>query len=257
LIHAEVEDISSDTGRMRVQQPSAPSRYGRLRVERSDLSAARWLEQRPPGHDGFGTVAGVSAPGFDAYARILHPARLGADPVRWDRVAGLYGRSVSAATRWHELIAAEDPILYRNDDTPAVPGVWDEHPNEGPVPADVARTLIAVLARHTSTPDRCWYGLWEGYGHYDWDGFPVFHTPGRAEILLSGPLDDADSPAPGTTDGVPQIPDLWWPEDRAWCVGGDVDLVSTYVGGSAACITDLLATPGLEAYAVTETSTVN
>jgi hypothetical protein len=242
---------------MYVHQFPPPSLYGRLRIERSDLAPARWLEQRPPGNDGFGTVAGVCAPGFDAYARILHPARLGADPVRWDRVAALYGHSVSATTRWHELIGAEDPILYRNDDTPAVPGVWDEHPEEGPTPTDVARILISVLTRHTRTPDHCWYGLWEGYGHYDWDGLPVFRTPGRDEILLAGRLDDADSPAHDTIEVLPELPDLWWPQDRAWCVGGDVDLVSTYIGGSAACIADLLATPGLEAHAITETSTVN
>ncbi|MGW6530913.1 hypothetical protein [Streptomyces venezuelae] len=234
-----------------------PDLYGRLRVERHDLSPAHWLAQRPSGADGFGTVAAVCAPGFEAYARILHPARLGAAPVRWDRAAASYGATVGAATRWHELIGAEDRLLYRNDDTPAVPGVWDEHPHEGPTPGDVARALVPVLARHTGTPDRCWYGLWAGYGHIDWDGVPVFPTPGREEILLSGPLDDADSPAPGSVDGVPELPDLWWPEDRAWCVGGDVGLVSTYVGGSARCVAEILATPGLEAYEVDETSAVD
>ncbi|MEN8652036.1 hypothetical protein ABCR94_15825 [Streptomyces sp. 21So2-11] len=116
----------------------------------------------------------------------------------------------------------------------------------------MARTLISVLSA-----ERCWYGLWDGYGHYDWNDVPVFLTPGRDEILLAGPLDDADSPAQGTREVPVEIPDLWWPQDRAWCVGGDVDLVSTYVGGSAACVTDLLAHLGLEAYAVVEASTVN
>ncbi|MFC8131241.1 hypothetical protein [Streptomyces sp. NPDC057302] len=243
-----------------VDQYPPPSLYGRLRVERRDLAPARWLEQRPPHDDGFGTVAGVCAPGFDAYARILHPALLGADLVRWDKVATAYGRSVSAGTRWHELIGLDDRSPYRNDDTPAVPGLWDEHPHEGPTPAYVARILIPVLSRHTRTPDRCWFGLWEGYGTSNWDGFPVFRTPGRDEILLAGPLDDAASPAwpAGDPDeAAPEIPDLWWPDDRAWCVAGDVDLVSTYVGGSAACVADLLATPGLEAYEIDETSAVD
>ncbi|WP_434599689.1 hypothetical protein [Streptomyces sp. A5-4] len=241
---------------MRVHRFPPPSVYGRLHVERLDLAPARWLERRPPDNDGFGTVAGVCAPGFDAYARILHPARFGAEAVRWDRAAVAYGRTVSAQTRWHELIGVGDP-LYRNDDTPAVSGVWDEHPQEGPVPADVARALISVLAGHTRTPDRCWYGLWDGYGHYDWPDVPVFRTPGRDEILLAGPLDDADSPARGAREVPVEIPDLWWPQDRAWCVGGDVDLVSTYVGGSAAGVADLIADPRLEAYAVVETSPVN
>jgi hypothetical protein len=43
---------------------------------------------------------------------------------------------------------------------------------------------------------------------------------------------------------------LWWPADRAWCVATDTDLMSTYVGGSAACVADLLAAPDLETAAV-------
>jgi hypothetical protein len=242
---------------MHVHRSPSPTVYGRLRVELRDLTPARWLEQRPPGNDGFGTVAAVCAPGFEAYARILHPARLDAAPVRWDRVAALYGRSVTAQTRWPELIGVEDEFHYRNDDTPAVPGVWDEHPDEGPTPADVARSLIPVLTRHTRTPGHCWYGLWHGYGRYAWDGVPVFRTPGREEVLLSGSLEDADSPMQDSDEVLMELPDLWWPQDRAWCVGGDVDLVSTYVGGSAECVADLLALPGLEGYEVSETSAVS
>jgi hypothetical protein len=44
-----------------------------------------------------------------------------------------------------------------------------------------------------------------------------------------------------------QSASLWWPADRAWFVATDIDLVTTYVGGSTACIRDLLAHPGLEA----------
>ncbi|MFH8369944.1 hypothetical protein [Streptomyces sp. NPDC018031] len=241
---------------MFVHRDPPPSVYGRLRVQRH-LTPARWLVRRLSRDGRFGTVAAVCAPGFEAYARILHPARLGTEPVRWDRVAPLHGRTVSAATRWHELIGLTDRLMYRNDDTPAVPGVWDEHPDEGPTPPDVARALVPVLSRHTGTADRCWFGLWEGYGHYDWDGVPVFATPGRDEILLAGALEDADSPARDTGGVPPELPDLWWPQDRAWCVGGDVDLVSTYVGGSAACVAELLATPGLEAYEVRATAAVD
>jgi hypothetical protein len=148
---------AGETDSMHVHRSLPTAAYGRLRVERHDLTPARWLERPPPGDGGSGTVAGVCAPGFEAYARILHPARhgtarLGEAPVRWDRVAAGYGRTVSAGTVWHEVIGAKDPYLYRNDDVPAVPGVWDEHPEDGPTPADVARTLIPVLARHTSPP---------------------------------------------------------------------------------------------------------
>jgi hypothetical protein len=42
-------------------------------------------------------------------------------------------------------------------------------------------------------------------------------------------------------------PNLWWPDDRAWCVATEIDLAWTYVGGPAALISDVLANPRLEA----------
>ncbi|WP_223837585.1 hypothetical protein [Streptomyces venezuelae] len=225
---------------------SFPDRYGRLRVETADLGPAHWLTERRPGHGDFGTVAGIAAPGFAAYARLLHPASLDERPVRWDTVAAAYGRRVGPLTDWYEVIGADR--YYQNEQEYGLPGVWDEHPAEGPTPAGVARVLIPVLARHTDTPEQCRYGLWEGYGRRDWSGLPTFPTPGREELLLSGPLADALSPQ--LVDEFTELPDLWWPQDRTWCVGGDVDLVSTYVGGSAELVAELLATPGLEAHRV-------
>ncbi|MFE5963871.1 hypothetical protein [Streptomyces sp. NPDC056463] len=220
--------------------------YGSLRVEGADLAPARWLAERHPGYGDFGTVAGVAAPGFAAYARLLHPAGLDDRPVRWETVAAAHGRRVAALTDWYEVIGADR--FYQNAQEYGLPGVWDEHPAEGPTPVGVARVLAPVLARHTATPERCWFGLWEGYGRREWAGTPTFPTPERDEILLSGPL--ADVLTPERADPFTELPDLWWPQDRAWCVGGDVDLVSTYVGGSEELIGELLRTPGLETHRV-------
>ena len=44
-----------------------------------------------------------------------------------------------------------------------------------------------------------------------------------------------------------QSVNLWWPADRSWCVATDIDLMSTYVGGSADCISALLDATELEA----------
>ncbi|MGW1595674.1 hypothetical protein [Streptomyces sp. NPDC002343] len=229
-----------------VDQPPAPEWYGRLRVRADDLSAADWLTEDGPGQGAFGTVAGIAAPGFAAYARILHPARLDERPVRWSAVAAAHGTRVTPDVRWHEVIGAD--LDYVNRSGMGLPGVWDEHPAEGPTPPEVAEALLPVLARHTGTPERCWFGLWHGYGHWDWDRFPTFGTPGREEVLLAGPLADAVSPV--TLDEFAELPDLWWPQDRAWVLGGDVDLVSTYVGGSPELIADLLASADLEAHPV-------
>lgn len=42
-------------------------------------------------------------------------------------------------------------------------------------------------------------------------------------------------------------PNVWWPEDRAWCVATDIDLYDTYVGGSVECVQAVLDHPDLEA----------
>ncbi|WP_374984390.1 hypothetical protein [Streptomyces fradiae] len=227
-----------------VHRDPAPALYGRLRVRTGDLGPALRLTDGGAGTGAFGTVAGVAAAGFAAYARVLHPASLGERPVRWAAVGAALGRRVEPGTYWHELVGMGRD--YHNASAYGLPGVWDEHPAEGPTPPGVARALVPVLARHTGTPDRCWYGLWNGYGRWDFDTVPTFRTPGRDEVLLSGTLAEAVSPL--ELDEFAELPDLWWPEDRAWCVGGDVDLVSTYVGGTEALVADLLAAPELEAH---------
>ncbi|MDX3572665.1 hypothetical protein [Streptomyces sp. ID05-47C] len=239
--------LSGDDDYPLVDREPAPERYGRLQVRPDGLRPAEWLTERAPGHGDFGTVAGVAAPGFAAYARVLHPASLDERPVRWATVAAALGRVVEPDTAWHEVIGMD--LDYVNASDHGLPGVWDEHPAEGPTPPALALSLIPVLARHTRTPEHCWFGLWNGYGRWDFDRFPSFETPGRDEVLLSGTLAEAATPA--ELDEFAELPDLWWPDDRAWCLGGDVDLVSTYIGGSPELIADLLAAPGLEVHPVT------
>ncbi|MEU9482022.1 hypothetical protein [Streptomyces sp. NPDC048191] len=235
-----------------VHRAPAPQWYGRLRVRTDDLSPARWLTVSAPDCGAFGTVAGVSGPGFEAYARILHPASRDERPVRWSAVAAAHGTRVTPGSRWYEVAGLDSD--YTNASEYGLPGVWDEHPAEGPPPPGVARALVPVLARHTTTPGRCWFGLWNGYGRWDFDRVPCFETPGREEVLLSGTLADAVTPV--SLDEFAELPDLWWPADRAWCVGGDVDLTSTCVGGTAELIADLLATAELEAHPVAAGDTV-
>ncbi|HYZ55415.1 MAG TPA: hypothetical protein VE733_18195 [Streptosporangiaceae bacterium] len=45
-------------------------------------------------------------------------------------------------------------------------------------------------------------------------------------------------------------PNMWWPDDRAWCVETEVDSMTTYVGGTRECIAELAAHPDLEAMAI-------
>jgi hypothetical protein len=45
-------------------------------------------------------------------------------------------------------------------------------------------------------------------------------------------------------------PNIWWPDDRVWCVASEIDLAATYVGASARCIERLLAPGTIEAMPV-------
>lgn len=150
-----------------------------------------------------------------------------------------------------------------------------------------APALAGLLADFTGTSDRCWFLLWDGYGHRPWpddrvwtklptlgdrtavlspasaareveraeafDQIPRVRTwwsraepsaPGREYRLISGSLDDI---ARFHFDGWWQPPNIWWPDDRAWCVASDVDGYETFVGGISACIRAVLESPDLEA----------
>jgi hypothetical protein len=133
----------------------------------------------------------------------------------------------------------------------------------------VFRTLCSVLARHTSTADDCFFGLWEGLGEINaslmtqfveggesrsWTVPPAFGRavmggpkvviPNRSYLQFRGPLDDVGRwPVPD--EGWLVEPSLVWPADHAWFAATDTDLVWTGVGGSEELIRELLDTPGL------------
>lgn len=75
--------------------------------------------------------------------------------------------------------------------------------------------------------------------------------PARDMILFAGPLDMADTQF-GATQQFPtgMSAHLWWPDDHAWCVATDIDLMSTYLGASAECVAAVLAGQDLEAFPV-------
>jgi hypothetical protein len=234
-----------------------------------DTRAAGWLSRSAA--DMY-TVHAMVPRGFAAYARIFHPAGLtGGGDVRWAEVAAANGRTMHGAAEWGQLTGSWH--LRRQD------GLWDHEPSRGRAPAEVGLRLAAVLAGHTGTTEDCWFAVWDGWGEgtvsalhlfsedtteaekaraiEEWEAeqerrlawaryvrsAPVFSVPHRGYHLLRGPLAEIDRfDAPGV-----EAPSIWWPEDRAWCVGGDVDLMTTYLGGSAAAIDAVLGDAELEA----------
>jgi hypothetical protein len=76
----------------------------------------------------------------------------------------------------------------------------------------------------------------------------AFEAPHRRYHLLRGPVGAARESTCSTP--FDQSANLWWPDDRAWCVASEIDLNSTYVGCGAACRDAILARTEFEAYAI-------
>lgn len=223
----------------------------------ADTSQADWIARRlsPFGAD---RADSVIPAGFAAYARLLHPVSRadaqGERTVRWSEVAAWSGIGLERQSQFHDI------ALPRR--APARPAPWDGHgPAEGTLSADDARALVGILAGHTADEQRCWYCVWDGYGldpaaafagrtdptvlpdpvPGDVSSGPRVRLPARDYLLYAGPLAAAravvDAPSPN----------LWWPEDRAWCVASEIDLPWTYLGGPEDLVEKVLADPRLEA----------
>ena len=209
-------------------------------VEQSvKVEEAAWIGGRLSPFDS-GVVTSVIPNGFEAYARVLHPLDppvRGQPPARWADVASWSGIELVPGIDFPDIALPEHEPNGVEPWPGQVPQVGTLHP------ADVD-ALAVVLARHTSTPDRCWFCTWEGWGSVFFDDGPRVELPQRDYVLFVGPLAALPS-LMDAQDG--HSPNLWWPDDRAWCVATEIDLAWTYVGGAAALISDVLANPGLEA----------
>ena len=201
----------------------------------TDTSAADWVT---------GSSGWILPTVHPACARVLHPAiRYAGDDdieVPWAEVADANGTVVHPLVQWPAITGGWE-FVHEDDQSP----LWDDSPAEGHLPVSVAARLTAVLRRHTATPEDCWFGVWSGCA---WcaGGSAARATDllGRDHWLLRGPIDLAVANL--APEPAEQSAHIWWPADRAWCVVTDIDLMSTYVGGSSACVDELLAAPGLE-----------
>jgi hypothetical protein len=228
-------------------EPRSPLRGWDLGLELADgVSAADWVVaalrpwERPGDGDGPVWVASFVPDSYAAHARVLHPAR---DGRRWADLAAGTGVRIGPETGFCAVTGLDDSAANR----PA----WDEVvPRGGSLPAAQLAALGKALAPFTSTPQRCAFGFWIGYGYFgDQGDCELVRLPHREHFLFTGPLALTQR---AFRFGVwEQSPSMWWPDDRAWFVSTDVDGYSTYVGGSAACIDAVLTCPGLEAIPVT------
>ena len=114
---------------------------------------AQWVLD---GFQGFAkSVLSVVPSGFDAYARLFHPARrvthTTQTPVRWTEVARQTNRIPHRQMQWPG-IRGDAP---GSGSKPEPDASWLEPPEEGSLPAALARPLWQHLERHTQAPERC------------------------------------------------------------------------------------------------------
>jgi hypothetical protein len=207
-----------------------------------EVAAASWIGPRLI--PGFGALVGRTVPtGDEAYARILHPAAdRDGNSVRWTDVARFTGRTVHPLMQWHRLVGAEGTF--------GEGGIWPGSPPlRGELDQAELAALVDVLQRHTTPVDDCWF-CWDVHGLVDATRVTVGDLHYR---LARGPVRAALFVGDWTghqNSFIPEAPALWWPQDRSWCVGSNMDIDSTVVGGAAKLIGEILTDPRLEALPV-------
>ena len=222
-----------------------PFRIGDL-VRQDDVRPGDWVVA---GVRNFEYDVGSLVPvGFEAYARVFHPAALDpeeAEPteVRWAEIAAANGRRAHPLMQWGSITGGWEYFDGANQ-----PGVWSRSAHwrdRCPCASRLSwpESSSATPARRTRAGSRAW----EGSGGAAWPSQqgPMLPMPQRNMGLFAGPLTAVTT----SFDQPPfeQLASLWWPDDRAWCVATDTDLMSTYVGGSLACVTDVVSSVELEA----------
>lgn len=146
---------------------------------------AAWVVQ---GLRGFGeSVLSVVPEGFEAYARVFHPAyeNRGAErvPLSWADIAARNGREPHKGMQWVG-VSAGTSAHYPGDDASDNLDL----PEEGNLPLELARRLYPVLERHTNSPETCCFAVWEGFSNLGERIFeaPAFKIPGRELRLFEG-----------------------------------------------------------------------
>jgi hypothetical protein len=201
---------------------------------------ADWIAERLLPMRDHVPVGAIVPTGFDAYARVLHPAGGGGSsdtPIRWSEVAAWSGRVIHPEVQWEAVSRASSP---------ASKDFWKYDPALGQCPLPVRRVLVERLRAFTRST-WCWAAVWEGWGCLPpYPEIPKLRLPGRSYFLLSCPWQLIESSIfrGAAEDGA--APSLWWPPDRSWFVATEIDFRWTYVAGSHACISALLADDRLE-----------
>ena len=206
------------------------------------LDAADWL--RASLTTFAASVASILPGHFPAYARVLHP---------FDSDGG----SPIAAPTWRELtaLAGREPLDPAAAADFALFGVPNVQARVGTLPLALIEALVEHLHLATTTPEQCFFAVWEGFGAsvVSRSLAPQLELPHRAYHVFAGPIAAART-SYSAIAFAHQSANLWWPADQAWFVATEIDFAWTYVGGSRADIEAVLADSRLEAVETSATA---
>ncbi|MBO0980276.1 hypothetical protein [Microbacterium sp. SD291] len=156
----------------------------------ADPSVGAWLRERLE-DDSVATMHCVVPHGYEAYARVFHPAEVrslpGRDvpssrdwqrmpvaerdelfaqlvdsPATWAETARAFGTTMHARAQWHRIVKTPTDGDWRTRAAPD--GREFTSPEEGRMPPALLAGLAAHLVAHTTTPDDGCAALWEGWG---------------------------------------------------------------------------------------------
>ena len=151
-----------------------------------DISVARWITERLwPWGRGNGTQVGAIVPeGFEAYARLFHPAsyyqrhtrewRL----VRWAEIAAWEGTTVHPLMQFHRIAKLPESKINSQPE-------WGAGPCRGSLPPEEVAVLAGLLPEFTAAPDVCYFCIWEGWGIWTTNFISAVPAPVSAETVCS------------------------------------------------------------------------
>jgi hypothetical protein len=203
-----------------------------------DPSEGLWIKVRDSNWTNSPVKVADFVPGtYDSYARIFHPLDVvGRGTLRWSEVAAIEGTSI------HPRIQLPELLRIDNSDVKSIRAKGVEGPYQR-LPDGEWDVLGRILRRHTASRSFM-IGVWEGSGV-----LPEAHKyqtplelPHRRYFLVELTFDRWS-----TNSIIGRYPaNLFWPKDRSWFVNVDIDAISTYVGGTADMIAEILECPDLE-----------
>ncbi|MBS1675264.1 MAG: hypothetical protein JSS74_15015 [Actinobacteria bacterium] len=155
-----------------------------------DVEVGSWIRDRLD--PGFATMHGIVPRGFEAYARVFHPASVRSlagggvvptsDELRalpdddfdrtiasfrdetatWADTAAAFGTVLHPLAQWNRIVRAPEGEDWRRRVAPD--GREFSAPIEGDLPPGILAHVAGHLVTHTSTPDEGVAGVWEGWG---------------------------------------------------------------------------------------------